>query len=171
MNNEGKSLPEGLTKGRFIWGVSFFVIGQATTLLIPLVSSSGLSELWKAILSGTLFFVTPQLGIVLAVAVLGKAGYSYLKGIIFKWFRRYALPPEVVSLRRYRIGLVMFILPVLIGWAAPYFSSMVPGYAENETIIAIIGDIIFIMSVFVLGGEFWDKIRSLFVYKSKVQFE
>jgi hypothetical protein len=31
-------------------------------------------------------------------------------------------------------------------------------------------DILFVSSVFVLGGDFWDKLRALFIYKAKVQF-
>jgi hypothetical protein len=30
------------------------------------------------------------------------------------------------------------------------------------------GDLIFLVSLFVLGGDFWDKIRALFVYSDKV---
>jgi hypothetical protein len=29
---------------------------------------------------------------------------------------------------------------------------------------------LFVLSFFVLGGEFWDKIRSLFIYRAKAQF-
>ena len=34
----------------------------------------------------------------------------------------------------------------------------------NKMIFATVGDCMFIISFFVLGGEFWDKIRALFVY-------
>jgi len=38
-------------------------------------------------------------------------------------------------------------------------------------IVNICLDALFICSVFVLGGDFWDKLRALFVYKAKVKFE
>jgi hypothetical protein len=34
----------------------------------------------------------------------------------------------------------------------------------------IVGDLIFIGSFFVLGGDFWDKLRSLFVRTAKARF-
>ncbi len=32
-----------------------------------------------------------------------------------------------------------------------------------------VGDLLLVASLFVLGGEFWDKLKSLFVYGAKVQ--
>ena len=49
-----------MNKWRFVMGITIFVVGQATTLLIPLVTSSNLSPAIKATLSGILLFVTPQ---------------------------------------------------------------------------------------------------------------
>lgn len=34
--------------------------------------------------------------------------------------------------------------------------------------IAIAGDVLLVLAVFVLGGEFWDKIRALFIHRAKV---
>jgi len=36
--------------------------------------------------------------------------------------------------------------------------------------MAVGGDIMFLIALFVLGGEFWDKLKSLFVYESKAVF-
>jgi hypothetical protein len=33
---------------------------------------------------------------------------------------------------------------------------------------AIGGDLLLLASLFVLGGDFWDKIRALFVYSDKI---
>ncbi len=40
---------------------------------------------------------------------------------------------------------------------------MVPSFLK-------VGDLLLVASLFVLGGEFWDKLKSLFVYGAKVQF-
>jgi hypothetical protein len=161
--------PAGLSRGRLIWGVIVFVVGQATTLLIPFVTASGLTATWKTTLSGVLFFVTPQIGIVLAVGILGKDGYDHVRDIVLRWFKKYG-PPETVSLARYRIGLVMFVLPLFFGWIEPYCSYLFPGFEANKITFFITGDVIFIASFFVLGGGFWDKIRALFVYKARTKF-
>ena len=167
MDKTEKSTPE-ISDTRFRVGVTILVAGQLSTLLIPLVSSSNLSDTWKMLLSSTFFFVTPQIGIVCAVAVFGKGGFARLKSIIGRWFKQYG-PPEVVGRTRYIIGLSMFMLPLLLGWAGPYYGDSIPGYSD-EILYATGGDLLFVLSFFVLGGEFWDKIRSLFIYRAKAQF-
>ncbi|NQT32903.1 MAG: hypothetical protein HQ594_04445 [Candidatus Omnitrophica bacterium] len=170
MNGRENLAPAVIPKGRLILGITIFAIGQATTLLIPFVAASDLSTNMKTFVSTMFFFVTPQIGIVWSIAVLGKAGYEYLKKKVFSWLKRHA-PPEVVSPLRYRIGLILFIVPILFGWFAPYGGHRIPGYEVNRVAFGAVGDMMFIFSFFVLGGEFWDKIRALFVRRAKVQFE
>ncbi len=157
-----------LSRFRLTVGILFFAVGQATSFLIPFVTSSNLSSEWKTVLSSMLFFVTPQIGIFLAIAVLGKPGYEYLKKTIFRWLKKHG-PSYHVSHKRYRIGILLFLIPILFGWILPYFSHIIPGYEANKIIFAIAGDCMFIVSFFVLGGEFWDKIRALFIYDSKIK--
>ncbi len=66
--------------------------------------------------------------------------------------------------------MVLFVIPILAGWLVPYFSQLIPSYEENRILINIVGDIVLVTSLFVLGGDFWDKLRSLFIYGSKVVF-
>ena len=108
MENQQKITSVKLSKARLISGISVIVVGQLTTLLIPLVTASGLSPTWKATLSGILFFVTPQLGIFVAIAIFGKSGYDYLKGVVFSWLKMHVVPDHVGPVR-YFIGLIMFI--------------------------------------------------------------
>ena len=146
-----------------------FIVGFLSPLLIPIVTSSELSTGWKATLSGLLALGIPELFMIIAAAVAGKEGFSYIKSKIFGFFKKYG-PPDTVSKTRYRIGLVLFIIPILAGWLVPYFSHLIPSYEENRIIINIIGDVILITSLVVLGGDFWDKMRSLFIYGAKAIF-
>ena len=43
-------------------------------------------------------------------------------------------------------------------------------YSDWRILFGVIGDIVFMTSFFVLGGDFWDKIRSLFIPSAKVYF-
>ena len=106
---------------------------------------------------------------VLAVAVLGKAGFNYLKQVLFRFLGKHFAPPETVSLVRYRIGLILFSIPLLFGWVVPYLAGHFPIFDEHRLLFAIIGDVLLFISLFVLGGEFWDKLRSLFIHSAKVQ--
>jgi hypothetical protein len=104
-----------------------------------------------------------------AVAVMGKPGYAYIKNRIFGFLKQYG-PPSEVSRSRYTIGLVMLAVPFIFGWFPPYAADLVPGYQGNEFTYAIVGDLILLASLFVLGGDFWDKLRSLFIHDASARF-
>lgn len=155
-------------KKKIIIGSIVFVLGQLSPLiLIPIVISLDLSSGWTTALSGLLMFGFPELAILASVAIMGKEGFEFIKGKLFRYFKKNA-PPDTVSSTRYRIGLFLFFFPILIGWLLPYFIDLIPHYSEYKMIINIIGDAILIASLFVLGGDFWDKLHSLFIQKIKI---
>ena len=160
---------ETRVKGRFRLGTTIFIIGFCSPLLIPLVTASDLPTTWKATLSGALAIGIPELFSIIAIAIMGKPGFVHLKEIIGKLIKKYG-PPERVSHNRYRIGLVMFAIPLLMAWLLPYFGNLLPFYQNNLLPFSIGGDVLFISSVFVLGGEFWDKLQALFVYGATAVF-
>jgi len=135
---------------------------------VPLVALVGLSAGRVATISGALLAGAEVIGIV-AVAVMGKSGYAYIKNHVFRFLKQYG-PPAEVGRTRYTVGLVMFAVPFIFGWLAPYASNLVPGYVGNDFAYAIIGDLLLLGSLFVLGGDFWDKLRALFVHGAKALF-
>ena len=148
-------------------GVALFVLSILLPVIgVPLVAALGLSAATVATVTGVLLVSAEVLGIV-AVAVMGKPGFAFIKNRVFGFLRQYG-PPAEVSRTRYRIGLVMFAVPILFGWVAPYAADMIPGYAENVFTYAIVGDLALLASLFVLGGDFWDKLRALFIHGSRV---
>ena len=153
---------------RFRSGILFFVLWLVCPVFIPVVYATGLPPSWKATLAGLLVLGIPQVFGLLAVVVLGKEGFNYLKGRLFGFFKKLA-PPDRVSRTRYRIGLVLFVIPLFFGWLAPYAPEWIPGDEENRFIINAAGDVMFFTSLFVLGGDFWDKVRALFLREAKVQ--
>ena len=70
--------------------------------------------------------------------------------------------------QRYRIGLVMFCLPLLTAMMEPYIDRFFPGLRPNSFTAQSLGDAMLIASFFVLGGNFWDKVRALFVRTATV---
>ena len=165
-NNKIETLPP---KGKLVAAGVIFVAGFLSPLLIPFVTSSNLSTGWKATVSGLLALGIPELFMIIAAAVAGKEGFSYIKSNIFRFLKKHG-PPDTVSKTRYKIGLALFIIPILAGWLVPYFSQLIPSYEENRMLINIVGDIMLVTSLFVLGGDFWDKLRSIFIYGAKAIF-
>jgi hypothetical protein len=90
-----------------------------------------------------------------------------LKNKVGQFFKQYG-PPDTVSKTRYTTGLIMFIIPFFIGWLLPYMDHLIPSYEEYHLWINIPADILLILSLFVLGGDFWEKIRSLFLFNQKL---
>ena len=113
-------------------------------------------------------FGIPELAILAAVAIMGKEGFNFIKQKIFGFFKKMA-PPGTVSRTRYRIGLVMFVIPFFIAWLMPYFEDLFPVLERFGLYFNIGGDLLLVASLFVLGGDFWDKIGALFVQDAKVK--
>ena len=155
---------------RLKFGVALFALSIMLPLLgVPLVANMGLSTTTVATISGVMLAGAEVLGIV-AVAVMGKSGYAYIKNRVFGFLKQYG-PPAEVSRTRYNIGLVMFSVPIIFGWLAPYAADLIPGYPGNEFTYAVVGDLLLLASLFVLGGDFWDKLRGLFIHGAKAVFQ
>ncbi|MBW1860533.1 MAG: transporter suffix domain-containing protein [Deltaproteobacteria bacterium] len=144
---------------RFPVGLAILIVGFISPVFIPLVTASSLSTAWKTALSGLLAAGIPEIFSVVAIAIMGKSGFNYIKGRLFAFLRKHG-PPDVVSRTRYHVGLVMFALPLLFGWLAPYAPHLIP--------VNLLGDIVFVSSLFILGGDFWDKVRALFTHEARV---
>ena len=156
-----------IPKNRLYLGGSIFVVGLLCPLLVPLVTSTGLSTAWKATLSGLLLLGIPEIFMLIAAAVMGKAGFAYLKELLFGFLKRYVVP-EAVSPGRYRIGLIVFFFPIFWAWLAPYLSEFI-SFQEHSLKIAFGGDLLLLMGLVLLGGEFWEKLRSLFLHRAVVR--
>lgn len=155
------------SKSKIILGAVILVVGFMSPLLIPFVVGSDLPISYKKVLTGLLAFGIPELFMLIAVAVMGKQGYEFIKEKALGFLKHFA-PLDTVSLVRYRIGLIMFTIPIIIGIVQPYLADYFSGFKELPIWWHVISDILFISSFFVLGGDFWDKFSGLFKYNIKV---
>jgi len=154
---------------RLFWGTIIFIAGFLTPLFIPLVLSSGLSTGIKSVLSGLLAFGIPELFMIIAAGIMGKSGFNYLKRFLLILLRKYG-PPDTVSKTRYIIGLVMFFIPILFALVLPYLFKYIDFISDNYLIISISTDVLLFLSLFVLGGDFWDKLSGLFNRNARIQY-
>jgi hypothetical protein len=167
MSVDAMSIPERKPAGwrmgvaMVLWFGGFFL-----PLLIPLVAALPLPVATKTGLSGLLVLGLPQLLTVIAIAVVGKSGFHYLKHRLSGAARRLG-PPVHVSRRRYRIGLVMLFLPLVMSFLEPYVALLVIYDYLPRWMYGAIGYTLFLTSFFVLGGEFWDKVKALFIYEAR----
>jgi hypothetical protein len=166
---QATSAPSNSPAPRLGWrlpvAVGLFLTAIACPIAGTAILSSDASGVWKAT-AGLLFFPIPEVFDVSAIAILGKPGWEWLKTKLFGVLRR-AAPPDQVGPTRYRIGLVMFVLPLLMGWLGPYVASALPLPESREWVAHVAGDVMFLGSFLVLGGDFWDKLRALFVHGAR----
>ena len=148
-------------RSRLILGGVIFISGFLSPLLIPLVTESQLSAEWKTAVSGVLVLGVPEVFMLIAVSLLGKQGFDYLKSHLWKFIR----PADKVSTLRYRTGLFLLLLPLLFGWLSPYLEIWFTWVSEHKIGLALAGDLIFAVALFVLGGDFWLKIKALFTHE------
>jgi hypothetical protein len=170
MRNQENSPDKQEADWRIKLGAALFGISILLPVAgIPLVATLGLSTTMSASVSGVLLVGAELLGVG-AVAVMGKSGYAFIKNRVFGFLKQYG-PPQKVSRGRYNIGLVIFCAPLLFGWLSPYISEWVPGLMSYPLPFAIGGDFLILVSLLILGGDFWDKIRSLFIHNTEVHFK
>jgi hypothetical protein len=154
------------TGWRFRLGLFFFVLGWVCPLFIPFVTRSDLPVEAKTLLSGFLLIGVPEIFSLISIVILGKPGFEYIKTKIFS-FLRLVVPRGAVSRIRYRIGLFMLVLHALFAYLTFYTPDLIPGYSDDRLTMNLIADFLFLVTLFVLGGEFWDKLRALFLYDAK----
>lgn len=169
--NPSSAAPDSKQKKRLIWGVLVWLLGWGLGLaLIPIVNASDLATGLKATLNTILLLGFPKVFLLIAVAIMGKPGFAYLKSLIASQFRKVA-PPATVSPLRYRVGLTLLISVVLLSSVGDYVASEVIALRrENLKLVAMTGDLVILVSLFLLGGDFWDKLRALFVRDAKAVF-
>jgi hypothetical protein len=162
------SIPEKVRVGRrFYLGSAVFIGAEAAWLLVPIASVVGWSTSQIASLSGGVFVVS-KVGLITAIAIMGKAGFNHLKRLLFGLLRKLG-PPQQVSHRRYRLGLILFMVPVAMAWVEPYTDAIVGPGSVHRFLQDLPLELFLLVALFLLGGEFWDKVRALFRHGAKVE--
>jgi hypothetical protein len=158
----------GTTAGdwRFKLGMVIFVLAFAIWLLMPLMAALQVSGTTLAALSG-IIFISNKVLLLVVVAVMGKPGFQELKRRVFGYVTVLA-PTSDVGPLRHSLGLVMFGLPLLTTFLEPYDDYIWPALLTHSWQLELLSDLIFVASFFVLGANFWDKIRALFVRTARV---
>lgn len=103
----------------------------------------------------------PEILCLLAVAVLGKDHYTTTVSAL-----RRSRRPAPASRLRYYAGLIGCLLNGVPIWLYAYAPERLPSGSDKFLILAA-ADLVFIFSLFLMGGEFWEKFRRLFVWEGK----
>jgi hypothetical protein len=159
--------PPALKKDwRFYAGLGALALSVALPLSAALVPLLGLSTTSAAMLVGVLVAGGPEVMCILAVALLGKDTFNYFMQRAKSMFRQVVID-RPASRTRYYVGLAIMLVSWLPAYLYAYFPVSLPGGYTRIYILAGM-DLAFVVSVFVMGGEFWEKVRRIFVYDGRI---
>ncbi len=154
---------------KFYLGIAFLILSAVLPLLGFWVAGLDLHLAIKGTIIGLLTLGAPEVLIIASVALLGKEAFDLITGKIRSVLHRIK-PTGPVSKHRYTVGLILFLLPLIPTYIMAYTPHLLPDDSPERLYINIAADLLFIVSLFILGGDFWDKLASLFVYDAKAQF-
>ena len=152
---------------KFYLGIILLVCSFIVPLLGFWVASLPLPLAVKGTIIGILTVGGPEVLAIIAVALLGKEAFEVFKSKALGVLSKLA-PQGSVSKTQYQIGLALFVFSFIPSWIFAYVPQLAPEVARIT--ITASADLLFIVSLFVLGGDFWDKLKSLFVFDARAHF-
>lgn len=148
---------------RFRLGIAIFVLAFALWLLVPLAALMQVGAGTVAALTSTVF-----IGNKVFLLIMGKPGFQELKRRMVGYAAALAPSEEAVGPLRHRIGLVMFLTPLISSFIEPYVDAIAPNVRPDSWLLQVLGDLMLIASFYVLGRNFWEKAAALFVRTARV---
>jgi hypothetical protein len=149
---------------KFYVGLAFFVYSCATlgiAALVPFLFSPAVAATLV-----TSVVVSGELGFWVSAALLGRPFVDALKGKLVALFVRRGPPaPRPISRPRHVFGLVLFSLSFVtyyVAMAIPFLQLSTSTELTAIVVVAITGELLFVSSLLVLGGEFWERIKALY---------
>jgi hypothetical protein len=154
-------------------GVALIVysfIPICTVGLVPFLNVSGSF----AVTFGAVYLASGEIAFLAAVALLGKPFVTAVKDAVKRFLFRRTEParPQPISRARHAVGVALFALSF-----APYYATMGvlllahPQEPDLQTLLCLLlaGEGLFFVSLFVLGEEFWARLKRLFEWPGQTQ--
>jgi hypothetical protein len=147
-------------------GIALLLLGLVMPAGTFLVAATHWPIAVKTLVSGVLLLGF-EIMLVPAIALMGKENFDRIATAVMGVLK--ALKPSAtVGRTRYTVGLVLFAGPMLFAWIASYVPSWLPEEYAARVPINLGLDLVTLASLFVLGGEFWDKLRALFLCDARI---
>ena len=165
---------------RYKVGMALIIIGNVGLVIGLLLPVLGLTAGGKAGLVGVLI-IGGEIVSLFSIVFLGKEGFKAIKSKIFGVVKAgYAAPVGPV---RHYIGIVLlctnvvtFYVMILYAWDSlgaatpegPHPVTWGLDLAQQESLVLwlwLIGDLSFLLAIYVLGADWWQRMREIFVWQ------
>lgn len=168
------SPPRQVAGWRRTVGITLFVLHLILPLLaLVFVPLLGFPEGVNAILFGVSVVGGPDVLLIVAIAILGKAGVSELMGklgSVVKWLTKW----DAVTERRYKVGLWVLVVSLLVPTAILFFwHSSIEGIAGQPGWgfwVLLASTFAFIGAVLSMGAPLWLRIQAIATWDAKISF-
>lgn len=147
-------------------GIAFAVGGNLLFFTSAWIAWMPWSASFKAALWSILFFA-PETGTLIGAAIMGKENYERFKAVVAVYLGRIK-PAGDIGPIRHAVGLGMFLLPIVPAYIMAFKPEWLPDSSAWRWQVKLVADAIFVASLFVLGGDFWDKLHALFIREARV---
>jgi len=150
---------------KFYLGMFFLCLAFILPLFGLLIPLFEFPTAISAILIGLFTLGGPELMMVLAVICLGKKILQIFK----KKFCRFFKQKEVVRSRskfRHYFGLFLLFGSGVPLYLSAYFHDLFPDEGYMRHLVLVGADVVFILSFFILGEDFWENFKNLFIWKN-----
>ena len=151
---------------KYYLGLSLFIYSFVPICTVEMVFLLPLTHAEAASIA-VIYVASGEISFLSAVALLGKPFVESLKIKIKGFFirRKPVALPKPIGKMRHVAGVILFFVSFL-----PYPIAegvLLLGHPTERTLHYLVttlltGDAIFIVSLFVLGGEFWERLKKLF---------
>lgn len=154
---------------KYYLGILLFILSFVPYILVFVIMPFlGLSTS-SYLAASSILLISAEAIFLVSVMLLGRAIIDAIKAAIKKVFKSAFTNQKPISYTRHSIGLIMFfaslVYPTLLLEMILIFDKINQVGQLNMMLILFSGDIIFIASFFVLGGDFISKLKSLFKYQ------
>jgi hypothetical protein len=149
-------------------GLALLILGLVMPAGTLLVAATDWPITLKTVVSGILLLGF-EIMLVPAVALMGKDNFERIWAGAMR-FLEALKPAGNVGRRRYTLGLCLLVGPTLYAWIASYAPSWLPADYVLRVWANLGLDLVTLASLFVLGGDFWDKVRALFLHDARAVF-
>jgi hypothetical protein len=149
-------------------GVALLSVGLIMPAGTLLVAATDWPLAVKTVVSSILLLGF-EIMLIPAVALMGKDNFDRIWAGAMRLLKTLK-PAGGVSRRRYTIGLYMLVGPTLYAWITSYAPSWLPADYVLRVWVNLGLDAITLASLFVLGRDFWEKVRALFLHDARAVF-
>ncbi len=161
----GYTIPRLEKDWKYYLGITLFIFSWLTFGFAFVAPFLPVSAAIAAVIAAA-FIIAGEVTFWASVALLGKPFMQFLKTKLLE-FLHSRRPAELrrVTKQRHYVGLSLFLgsfLSYYLAMAVPFLGLPRDEMLSGIIVILIGGQATFFISLFVLGGEFWAKLKKLF---------